>query len=726
MATSDDIRNRLLAIFAVEADEHLRSLEQRLRTLESDPPAEEAHASAEAMFREVHTLKGAARSVGLRDVEALCQACEAVLSRVTRLQLPLTPRLVGLLQQALDGVALLVADPAADVSVRELARALDNEWSEPGPRAGSTPAPEPSAPTPSPGRDPAVSRTETIRLSTASLDALVVQSEELLAAKLSAADRVEEAAALVAELAELREGLARAAPGDAGRDGLDAARAIERRARALESSLAEHRRSVDAGLDALMRELRRVRVVPAATVLDLFPRMARELARAQGKDVDCTIEGSELDVDRKLLETLKEPLIHLVRNAIDHGIEAPEARRAAGKPRRGRVVVRIAPEEGERIGVVVEDDGRGLDVGRLRAAAVRARVLSAEAAEALTDDAAIELAYRSGLSTSAMISDLSGHGLGLAIAREEIELLDGRIDVETRAGRGTTFRMLLPAAIATFRGLLVRASGLDFLLPLESVERAIRVRREDVQSLEGEPAVAWESAVIRLVRLDEALGLTGGVDHDLVRCVVVRAAGQHVAVAVDEVLGDREAVVKSLPRPLVRVRTISGVAMLGTGRSVPIVRPADLVRARGRITPPGRDGKPREPSRPPSLLVVDDAVTTRTMERSLFEAAGYRVRVAVDGVDAWTALNEEDFDAVVSDVDMPRMDGFELTERIRSDPRLADLPVVLVTALEAREDKERGLAVGANAYVVKSTFEQSNLLEIVARLGIAPQRRPEP
>jgi two-component system chemotaxis sensor kinase CheA len=347
--------------------------------------------------------------------------------------------------------------------------------------------------------------------------------------------------------------------------------------------------------------------------------------------------------------------------------------------------------------------------------------LGAEEAQALPDGEALDLVFRSGLSTSPLITDVSGHGLGLAIVKEQVERLGGLVQVQSRPGEGTTVRLVLPAAVATFRGLLVRAGGQPFLLPIECVERAIRLDPGQLESVEGREMARWNGAPLPVGRLAALLGLSerggpGGTGSGRRPCVVARIGEERAGLLVDEVLGDREGLVKELRPPLARVRNVAGAGLLGTGELVLILRPGDLLRSMRGAPPAAPPAPPEEEARQTAVLVVDDSITTRTMERNLLEAAGYRVQVAADGLEGWTALKEGDFDLVVSDVDMPRLDGFELTARIRADQKLAGLPVVLVTALERREDKERGIEVGANAYIIKSSFDQSNLLEIIRRL----------
>jgi two-component system, chemotaxis family, sensor kinase CheA len=705
-----DIKAHLLATFRVEAAEHLDALRSHLLALDDVASPEQASELVESSFRAMHTLKGAARSVSLLDVERLCQACESVLSTIGRQGLVPARPVLAQLEEAVDGIGRLLED-GGSVPVGDLVARVERVAAEPA-------AAEPRPP---PGREggaadvPRAPAAGTIRLGAEKLDALLRRGEELLALKLAADDRVRDAEALVAEVTSLR----RAHEHDGSAPVDSELRAVEARARTMLGRLQRDRRTTEASVDGLLDEARRTRMMPASTILGPFARMVRDLAGSDGKEAQWIVRGGEHEIDRKVLETIKDPLIHLVRNAVDHGIEPPDERQAAGKPRRGRVSVSFTPVEDSRIEVVVADDGRGIDVERVREAAVRARLVDAEAAAVLTDEAVFALIYRSGLSTSFVITDVSGHGLGLAIVKERVEGLDGEIRVESRPGAGTAVRMTMPAAIATFRGLLVKAAGRPFLISVGAVERALGGGGE-LATVQGREAIRWDGEAVPVAQLDALLELpppAGGTEPgDQPACVIVRGGGARAGVLVDELIGDTEVLVKELARPLAGVRHVAGAGLLGSGDIVLILRPSDLVAAaRERRAPAAPAAAPQGP---PLVLVVDDALTTRAMERSLLEAAGYSVSVAADGRDAWTALQGERFDLVVSDVDMPRMNGFELTSRIRADSRFADLPVVLVSALESREDKERGIEVGANAYVMKSSFEQSSLLDIIRRLGV--------
>lgn len=733
---SEEARSRLLATFRSEAEEHLLAINAALAALPGSPTVGGDTSAAQTLFRVVHTLKGAARSVGLLEAETVCQALEAVMSRITRGELALSPALVERVQETVDEVGRLVEGDPPRRPVAELVRTLESatrggdeggheqEWKA-APAVSPTPSPllaagsDPTsitAPAGSPAGTPesgeASGQVGTIRVDAARLDALLLQMEDLLLPKLAAGQRVRELQLLSDRLAAHR----REQAGEASA-GL---RPLESELREMVRSLRGDERRLARLHEELQAEVLRLRMSPASSIVEALPRMVRDLARDEGKEVDLTLAGVELELDRRVLERVKDPLIHLVRNAVDHGIECPEARVQAGKARRGRITVSFVPVENRRIEVSVRDDGAGVRLEEVRSAATRARVLTADAAGALEESAALDLLFHAGFSTSPIVTRVSGHGLGLSIVRESVEALGGELQIETDRGTGTAVRLRLPTEIATFRGLLVYSAGQPFLIPLEAAEHVLRLAPGEIGRVEGRPAIQRDGQLVPVAALHTLLELPPTEDPSPPHrfpCVVLRVGEDRLGLLVDEVAGERELLVKALEPPLLRLRHITGAGILGTGSLVLILRPGDLLRT-ALSTRPAPLIAANTPSREraPLVLVVDDSITTRMMEKNLLESAGYTVKLAVDGMEAWTILKSEACDLVVSDVDMPRMDGFELTTRIRVDAALRDLPVILVTAMESREHRERGVLAGANAYVIKSSFEESNLLEIIQRL----------
>ena len=369
------------------------------------------------------------------------------------------------------------------------------------------------------------------------------------------------------------------------------------------------------------------------------------------------------------------------------------------------------------------DDGSGIDPARVKSAAHKLGVVSARDMEKLDDEQALALAFCSGVSTSAVITELSGRGLGLAIVQERVERLGGVITLESNHDAGTSLRIVLPLTLATYRGVWVRAGDEVMVIPVMAIERVIRVSRKDIRTVENHETVSLDGQTVPLVWLSDVLELprksVATESTDKVQAVLLSVGDVRVAFRVEEILGEKEILVKALGPQLVRVRNIAGACVFGAGVLVPVLNVGDLMKS--AMKPRGAPIAPRAPEAnaallQPSILVVEDSITARALLKSILESAGYDVTTAVDGIDAYTTLKSETFDLVVSDVEMPRMDGFDLTAKIRADKALAELPVILVTALASREHRERGVDVGASAYIVKSSFDQSNLLEVIKRL----------
>ena len=730
----------LRVTFRVEADEHLQAMATLLHDLDCADSAERRSQLVETLFREAHSLKGAARAVNLSEVEALCGGLESRLAALKSGESTLSPALVETLVLDVDELGRLLAADAAGVRMPAVDLVADHRQ-----------APQVTAP------ERFVDGGETIRISTGRLSAILVQAEELLAFKSGAGRLAKELREVGAELSAWKKAwgrmasevrfMRRARPTRG--DGIDrrGSRSAERRqlsigklfdaverdelfVNALCDRLArlqclaeQDQRALGSIADTLQNDMKQALMQPFSTLLELLPKLVRDLARDSGKQVELRIDGAAIEIDRRILEQMKDPLIHLVRNAIDHGIELPAERARRGKVGEGRLTVAITPKEGNQVELVIADDGAGIDLERVVAAALRLGLVAPEEAGSLSRSDALALTYASGLSTSVILTDISGRGLGLPIVREKVEKLGGGIAIESPAGGGTLFRVVLPTTLANFHGLLVAVGDNQFVLPARNVERVARVAPDTIRTVENREAIELGGEAVALARLSDVLGLPDaqpvarGASH--LPVAVVASGGRRIAFVVDAVLGDHEVLVKGLGPQLRRVRNIAGATVLGAGRLVPILSVPYLL-ASARRTPPrplaAMPARGAAPARRCSLLVVEDSITSRSLLKNILESSGYDVATAVDGIDALTVLRSGRFDLVVSDVEMPRMDGFALTARIRQDRKLADLPVVLVTALESREHRERGIDVGADAYIVKSSFDQSNLLEVIRRL----------
>jgi two-component system chemotaxis sensor kinase CheA len=466
----------------------------------------------------------------------------------------------------------------------------------------------------------------------------------------------------------------------------------------------------------LEQEVMSARLLPVATVFANLPRAVRELSTSLGKEVVLTLNGETTELDRKLLEALSDPLTHLLRNALDHGIEPPHERAAQGKPAQGQLSV-TASAVGNEVHVAVADDGRGMSPQALRDGAARKGLIGKDAAAALSDQEALELIFLPGFSTASMITDVSGRGVGMDVVRTNITELGGHVQLESQLGGGTTITLVLPLTLVTSRVLLVALAGQTYGLPASGCHGIIWTQPEQVETVEGHAVLRYENATVPLLRLADVLGVAGHASLEAgrrVATVLIGNAKRPLGVFVDRLDDEREVVVKPLGPLFERQRRYSGAVQLGDGRLVLLLNPVALAQeARGmaRVS-----ASPAAPARTARLLVADDSFTTRELIRSILQSAGYDVTAAIDGHDALDKLRAAPYDLVVSDVEMPRVTGFQLTARIRTELQLADLPVILVTSLASDDHKRQGLEAGAQAYIVKSQFNQDNLLEAIRQL----------
>lgn len=767
MGLSEEIRQRLINSFKTEQAEHVQKINQGLLALEKNPANQQE--LLKEIFREAHSLKGAARAVGLTTIEGLGHGLEEVLLGAKEGRLSFSAELFDLLYQALDAVEAVLerveagdSTPGAEV-LALLARLETAGRQKPEARETAQEEPEQKVPEqlqpedeePAAGQlsqervEPEVAvvragmgNDETIRVSVNKLDALMGQFSELLGAKIRAEQRLAEVRQMQEVAAEWHKAslglrshinrLLRTNQNNGQRKDVAALlsftvsnqeqlRALSVQANGLYRQLANDTLRLSLIIDELQDEIKRVRMLPLSTITTTFGRMVRDLAREQGKRINLEIKGGETELDKRVLEQIKDPLMHLLRNAVDHGLEKGEERIAAGKPEEGRIVL-SASQQGNNVVIRVADDGGGLDLEAIRLTAVRKGLLPLAEAQKLSEGEVAGLIFSSGLSTSKIITDISGRGVGLDVVRQNVEELHGTLEVGFEAGKGTWFTLTLPLTLASSRGLLVRAGGQMFALPLSTVERMLQVDREEIRQVEGKEAINYQGRPVAVARLEELLEIATGESssREQLTIVIVAVADRRLGLLVDELAGEQEIVMKSLGKQLAKVGGIAGATVLGSGQVILVLHPGDLVKLAGRLG--GRQAlmqkrEAQELKQSKRVLVVDDSITTRTLEKNILEAAGYQVRLATDGEEALGLLGVEGPPhLIVSDINMPRLDGFELARRVKQDVRYSEIPVILVTSLDSPADKARGIEVGADAYIVKSQFDQGNLLDTIEQL----------
>lgn len=750
--------------FREETIENLRILSDGLLALEggANPADPESRAQLDAVFRAMHTIKGSARVLGFEAVGRLAHTLEHILGALREGQRTLTRTLADDLLRGGDALLELtnaaVEGRATTVDVEHLALTLGRNQPEtsaapqPSPQTGGqaeaiSPVPAPlESPAPAAEQSEAVPQSavpagvahqrmanrQTVRVRVDRLDRLINLTGELVVGQqvltshgqsLSALQTLIQQQermllALNAELNRLRFSPIQRQSLDQHINGIlnngeQTAKLLERQI----EQFSDHIGQQGLLVNDLEQEVMAARLLPVATIFANLPRAVRDLARATEKEATLELQGETTEMDRKVLEALTDPLLHLVRNAVDHGIEPPAERIAQGKPREGRISVSAAASGGE-VRISISDDGRGMQPGKLRDLAVRKGLISAKNAAMLSDQECLELIFLPGFTTAKMITDISGRGVGMDVVRSNIGELGGQVQIESQPGYGSRITLLLPLTLVTTRVVLASIGVHTFALPAAGCRGTIWVYPEHVRTIEGHATIEHEGRTVSLLRLADLLSVEGAPafrEGRRMPAVLIGSPQRLLGLLIDRLIDEREAVVKPLGPLLDAQRRYAGGVQLGDGRLVLLLNPLVLAQtARGMVLSGPSAAAPRR--RRPHLLVADDSFTTRELIRSILQSAGYQVTAAIDGHDALDKLRANPYDLVVSDVEMPRVNGFELTSRIRRELGLDSLPVIIMTSLASDHHRRQGLEAGAQAYIVKSQFNQDNLLGVIQQL----------
>jgi chemotaxis protein histidine kinase CheA/CheY-like chemotaxis protein len=745
--------SKFLARFVEEAREHCSRISDGLLNLEKSPGDAEM---INGLFRSAHTIKGSSRMMKLSGVTELAYKMEDVLDAVRGGKISLAPSVSDALFRGVDALlAMLERITAGDTSVEapdalceELAQAATipddgdaavvlttpdssalSDKSDKSPPAvapaivapatvaPATSAPAESAPLPATAKKRQV---DYLRIDAAKLDDLIRLMGEI----------VSEHGRFRRHIGRLRE----------------IERATERHLTAIADHLgsgdSEHNPLIDVGV-ALQLSLRqavramhdtsllqehlvgdlqetslKMRMQPLSIVFDPLRRTIRDLAHEHGKDIDFVVEGGDTELDRKIIDRIGDSLIHMIRNSLDHGLENAEERVVAGKMPKGTINLSAFYDSG-CVTISLSDDGRGLSIDRIREKALAKRLFEADTLAGMSRAEITDLIFMPGFSTSPIITDLSGRGVGMDVVRKSIvEELKGTIIIDTREGVGTTFLLRLPLNLAVFPLFLVSTGGKICALPTTSLVEMLSVQRVEIINIVNKRAIRLREQIIPVENLAAILGLTkeASAESGEALIVIIRDGEEKLGLEVDEIIGREEMVVKPLPSHLQDLRMVSGVTIGERDSIINVLHVPELIKQAREIAEPGRLRPAAKEERSATVLVVDDSINTREIEKSILEAYGYAVVTAEDGEEAFEKTREVLYDLVITDVEMPRLDGFSLTKRLRDDDRYRNVPIIIVTSREKDEDKKRGITVGANAYIVKGAFDQSNLIETVRSL----------
>jgi two-component system chemotaxis sensor kinase CheA len=736
-----DLHERLLAAFRLECREHLEYIRGHFLAVDGK---ELARPELDETFRHAHSLKGAARATDLRDIERLAHLLETMLAELRAGKRAMSLDLAQLAGQLVDGVedwmaAFDAGKPTPDVTA--LVTAAESVLGRSSPPAAApveVPRAEPQPVRPPPRSTPLQPGDEPIKVKARSLDRLLRSAGALAgggADQSSVARRLRQFEDVLGELDRAWRHLQSAAPELKRRHDQDVQnRAVERQVERIDKNLRwlgaelaqvrnlQHKSAwaVEQMAEELRRDIRQVRLIPADGVFAGFRKMVRDLARDMNKDLDFRTQGMDVEADRHVLEALRDPVMHLLRNALAHGIETPTERVKADKPAQGRLSLSFAVE-GLYLVATIEDDGRGLNLARIKEQGVARDLITPEEAETATPSELSRLIFTPGFSTAKDVDDIAGRGMGMSVVYEVVSRLGGHAQWQPKQGPGTRFVLTVPLSISSQRLLLVQCQDQQFALAAEAVGLLTRISSGDIKQVEGRALVHLEGRQIPVRALDELLGLPDSgvcLKDGQFMVAVIEAPQGSVALAVDGLSEVAEAVVKDVGFRLPHASVVAGGILRPDGSVVVVLNVYELVAQidEAATVLPLTVAERAAETKAPVILVVDDSMTTRTLEKSILEAHGYQVRVAVDGLDALLQLRADPADLVVSDVEMPRIDGFALLKELKHDKKLAHIPVILVTSLKRNEDIERGFELGAAAYLVKQKFDQSELLETIRQI----------
>jgi two-component system, chemotaxis family, sensor kinase CheA len=750
MSQEPDGFEEVRKVFREETAEYLRELTALTMELEQSPKDSEDKIAR--MFRRAHSIKGAASTLGFGEIQRLSYAMEEVLGVLRSGHLKWSRTVADGLLEGIDGVGALLRNaeiPFDAIAKKLLSIPRQGETSESGKgtRRSRRSAPVPPQPVeedplsltpplsqrgeetsplePATRLEPASEAgDESLRVDRARLDRLINQAAEMTLLRARARERLSLARESVemadSELAELRE-LSRELPAQRRADlerVVTQHRRLDRTLRQLSRDLGGDAFQLDLAAEAVSQSIREVRTVAFATVLPLLQRACRTAALSLGREATFFSEGGDTHVDKKLLDDLIDPLVHLLRNAVDHGIEPLSERRAAGKPDKGQIRMR-AFQQGGLLHFVVEDDGRGIDIEAVRSHAQALGTVSD--ATRLSGNDVLRLLFLPGFSTRAVAGDISGRGVGLDVVASQVRSLRGQVSVDARLGQGARFEIAIPLTFATQRLLAVRSGDWTLAFPTQAVEKVVQIEPSALSRLEGKFVAKTDLGTLACAHLESIV--SPGVEpktNGKRSALIVKTGADRAAITIDELVAEEELVVKSLPDPLRRSPALSGAAIRGDGSIVVVLDAAGLrnVLLEGSTATPIRTApQPRRTTR--CVLVVDDSITSRMLQTSAIESGGFEVVTAQQGREALDRLltEPERFCAVVADVEMPVMDGVTLCKEVRRHPAISQIPFIMLTSITDPKQREAGIEAGANAYLTKQTYDRQVLLDLLEKLS---------
>lgn len=750
-------KSEFVATFKAESEEHLGKLSKDLVALERTPGSIDI---IKELFRVAHTLKGVARMMGFIEIQEIAHRIEDIFGAITEKKLKFTPGISNKIFSALDSIKIIidkiVKGEKIDINVAlicsDLEGCIESKKRRVKKQEGKKEEVSHILDKTKIGRQEKISSSDSdssrvsfpateeyVRVSLRRVSKLLNLVGEMVINKIKASQKIIALKKITRLAKDSQKRLAgffeefknnedfkkcdnfKTALASIHQCNVDAEKIKEEMLDIFEN-ISNEAIHMDPIVSELQDRMKEIRMLPCFTVFDSFPRLVRDITYEQGKKINLVIDGAETELDKKVLEGIKAPLMHILRNCIDHGIEEPKDRLKLGKNEEG-VIKLSASQEGGQVVIRVEDDGQGLDLEKIKRVLIEKKLRSEAELNNMNEEEVSAYIFKSGFSTSPIITDISGRGIGLDIVKTQMDRLKGKVDIDSERGKGTKVTLELPLTIAIMDVLLVGVSNETFALPMLSVEEILEVKVSEISTVENKMAIQVRDHTVPIVRLDDILGIVPGTEEDrpkrdVLSVIIATFLEKKVGFIVDSIVGEQEVFIKSLGSHLGKIRNVSGATILGIGKVIVILDVADLIASSRVMHPaltPSKTYTSKEKSKK-RILVIEDALTTRELEQSILESQGYSVDTAIDGLEALDKLAQVRYNLIVCDVQMPRMDGFEFCKTFRKDKQYKEIPVVFVTALAKEEDKRRGIEVGAQAYIVKSAFDQMNLIDTVERL----------
>ena len=698
-------KSKYLDQFRGEVRDHLQNITDGLLKLEKKPEDNEL---LKVLMREAHSIKGSATMMGFRRIADIAHRVEDGFERAMKGEISLKKVHFDEIFKCLDAIDPLLEDKVTWEAkgidrpfVENLCTEVDEVFRE-GKIAG-----EPSLKTKktevfSETSKKIVLTTEDkfIHVDIDKLDNLVNLSGELLISKI--------------RLKELVKKLSLKA-------GADIEYGTNENIRILIDKLSKVEENIDFSTSNMQEEVMGLRLLPVSHLFNVFPRAMRDLAQKKKKNIEFEIRGEGTQLDKSIIDQMKDPIMHLLRNSVDHGIEAPQKRKQKGKSETGKITLN-AYQKGSQVLIEVSDDGKGVDLDIVRERAVSRGLVAKDRIGEMADEQVLQLLFAPGFSTKEDITETSGRGVGLDVVREKISDLKGMIEVTSSPAAGVKFLIKLPLTLAITESLLVSSCHETFAVPSDTIVETIRIKSEDIKKVETKEAITVRGHIMPLLRLNELFGYPqkGIVEKRFFSVIVVQSVEKRSGILVDKLLGRQEIISKPLGMFLKSVPNIAGATILGSGEIILILDIPSIIESAEGVIVKRRELEPAikqaVKNKKKTILLAEDSLSTAMLEKNILESAGYSVVIARDGEEALKTAGQEKFDLIITDVLMPRMNGFELTSRLKKDKRYKDVPVIVVTTRETDADKRRGLEAGADVYMLKSEFTSEVLLDAIDRL----------